>query len=71
MKKQVRIVAVAIIPLLLASCTDAIKLRNYRTGQIAQCGPYTSDMLGNGAVNVLRDSECIRDFQRQGYERMP
>lgn len=55
----------------LAACTDSIRLKNAQTGQIAQCGPYASDMLVGGNTQAQRETECIHDFQRQGYERMP
>ncbi len=71
MKKHLLVISAIVTLLLLAACTDAIKLRNSQTGQIAQCGPYASDMLGNGAVNVLREEQCIRGFQRQSSERIP
>jgi hypothetical protein len=63
--------AIAIVALSLMACTGSIKLKNARTGQIAQCGPYASDMLVGGDTQAQRETECIRDFQRQGYERMP
>jgi hypothetical protein len=61
----------AIIGISVAACTDPIKLKNTTTGQIAQCGPYASDMIAGGDAQAQRERECIQDFQRQGYERMP
>ena len=62
---------ITIIAPCLAACTDSIKLKNAQTGQVAQCGPYASDMLVGGNTQAQRETECIRDFQRQCYERMP
>jgi hypothetical protein len=62
---------ITILTLSLVACTDSIKLKNVQTGQIAQCGPYASDMLVGGDTQAQRETECIRDFQRQGFERMP
>jgi hypothetical protein len=55
----------------LVACTDSIKMKNAQTGQIAQCGPYPSDMWVGGNTQAQRETQCIHDFQRQGYERMP
>jgi len=62
---------ILLIFLPLSGCTDAVRLRDAHTGQVAQCGPYASDMLVGGDTQAQREAECIRDFQRQGYERMP
>jgi hypothetical protein len=55
----------------LAACTDSIKMKNAQTAQIAQCGPYESDMWVGGNTRAQRETHCIQDFQRQDYERMP
>jgi hypothetical protein len=61
----------AITGIALPACTDPIKLKNAATGQIAQSGPYASDMIAGGDAQAQRERECIQDFQRQGYERAP
>lgn len=51
---------------LLAGCTSPVKMRNSVTGQVAECGPYA-----NTWTTPERESQCIRDYQRQGFERAP
>ena len=55
----------------LTGCTAAVLMKNSQTGQIAKCGPYTSDIIAGGNAQAQREAGCVRDFQRQGYERMP
>jgi hypothetical protein len=52
--------------LALAGCTGAIRMVNARTGQTATCGPF-ADSINTPA----RESQCIGDYQRQGFERAP
>lgn len=48
-----------------------VQMRNPRTGETAKCGsgPYDSRFQG-GTAHVWQ-RECIEDFQRQGWERVP
>ena len=62
---------VCVLGLALCGCTEAIQMRNPKTGEIAKCGPYPSDMIVGGDTQAQRETECIRDFQRQGFERVP
>jgi hypothetical protein len=62
---------IAIVAVSLAACTESIKMKNTQTGQITRCGPYASVALGGGTNQAQREMQCIQDFQRQGYERMP
>jgi hypothetical protein len=58
------------IGLALVGCTESIKMRNPKTGEIATCGPYPS--TGIPSLNTpARESQCISDYQRQGFERAP
>jgi hypothetical protein len=66
---MLRVVLAAGVATCLCGCTDAIKMRNVQTGQIAQCGPY--QMAANANVQAEREEQCVKDFQRQGYERLP
>jgi hypothetical protein len=57
--------------LFLAACsTDPVYLKNTGTGAMVQCGPYDNRGL-QSAASALRESQCISDYQRQGYERVP
>jgi hypothetical protein len=62
---------IPVVVLAVAGCTESIPMRNAQTGQIAKCGPYASDIWAGGNSQAQREAQCIRDFQRQGYERMP
>lgn len=62
---------IPVVALALAGCTDSIPMKNAQTGQIAKCGPYASDLWVGGDTQAQREAECIHDFQRQGYDRMP
>ncbi len=62
---------VLVVALPVAACTDAVPMKNSQNGQIAKCGPYAADWFAGGDSQTQREAECIRDFQRQGYERMP
>jgi len=58
----------------IAGCmTGAVVLRHPETGAIAKCGPYyiggpASPQFGIAAT--VREENCVRDFVRQGYERV-
>lgn len=66
MKRGILLVAGVCV---LSACTQAITFRNPATGEIAKCGPYmmTATM---SAASTFRESQCISDFQRQGYVRV-
>jgi hypothetical protein len=51
----------------LTGCTEAITMRNKTTGEVATCGPYEHA----DRFSAVRETECIRDYQRQGFERAP
>ena len=57
----------------LSGCAEeftgrTVMLRN-AMGQTATCGPYYRDSIGSNSM-ALRESQCISDFQRQGYQRV-
>lgn len=64
-------VLLAVIVAMVAGCmTSPVTLRHAQTGQTVKCGPYRA--FGDFALpSALRESQCIQDFQRQGYERVP
>lgn len=67
--KKLILVALA---LSLAGCatvqTEKVTLRN-TAGMTATCGPYfNANLAASGAAQ--RESQCISDYQRQGYERV-
>ena len=60
--------------LVLAGCsTTPILMRNARTGQTTQCDPYTNmhPLFPAMSPHWKAERECISDYQRQGFERVP
>lgn len=57
------------ILLLLSGCTETIYLKNM-DGMVATCGPYPA-AGASGVIGAVRENQCITDYQRQGYERVP
>lgn len=53
----------------LFGCASAVRLR-HADGREVRCGPYYYTGTHAGAA-AWRESQCIRDFQRQGFERAP
>jgi hypothetical protein len=64
--QKARAVCLILAAVALAGCSGPIKMRNARSGEIATCGPFVSTW-----DTAQRESQCIADFQRQGFERMP
>ena len=56
--------------LVLAACTDPVRMQNPTTGQIALCGPYPIG-AGQSVASAMREAKCIDDFKAQGYVRLP
>lgn len=67
-----RIVLLLIPAVALAACTTTqpVYLRNPQTGETASCGPYNYDPV-TANVALSRETRCISDYQRQGFERTP
>lgn len=64
-----RYLALAGLCVALAACSSPIMLRD-SMGRMASCGPYPA--LGvSGIIGAEREKQCITDYQRQGYERVP
>ena len=65
-----RFLLISLLGMLMAGCTSAVILRHPQTGQTTKCGPYsTGGPIGWQAAQ--REAQCISDYQRQGYERVP
>jgi hypothetical protein len=58
--------------LLSSSCahTDRVELENPQTGRVVECGPY-ADFALRATANVMQLSQCIQDFEKQGFVREP
>lgn len=67
-------VTVLACPLLatLSACahTDRVELQNQQTGQRVSCGPYP-DFALRATASALQLNQCIQDFEKQGFVRLP
>lgn len=58
------------LALLLAGCTTTPITLRHADGRVAKCGPYPASGIP-ATAGAMREAQCIQDFQRQGYERVP
>jgi hypothetical protein len=65
-----RVTVILTIGLALVGCTESIKMRNPKAGEIATRGPYPANGIPSLSTPA-RESQCIGDYQRQGFERAP
>ena len=57
-----------LISIALAACqSDAVRLRNPQTGEIAQCGPY--GQMSSKTAAATRE-QCVNEYQQKGYQRV-
>lgn len=63
-----KMLALVLVVLVFAGCTMPVTLRHPQTGQLTQCGPYP---FPGEVTTAMRETKCIKDYQRQGYERVP
>ncbi len=66
--------AALLFALALIGCsTVPVRLQHPGTGQVVECGPYFQPTPFFPTVSGVYDRErdCIKDYQRQGYERVP
>jgi hypothetical protein len=56
----------------LVACaqTDPVQLKNEQTGQLVSCGPYGNFGL-RATANAMQLNQCIEDFEKQEYVRVP
>lgn len=54
----------------VAGCTDPILMRDPKTGETADCGSHYGVGLYAFTANQ-RAEDCVRDYQREGWERVP
>jgi hypothetical protein len=55
---------------LFVGCTSVVTLQHATTGKTVACGPYYMYGL-HSFMAAERERQCIADYQRQGYERVP
>lgn len=66
-----RWLAALLLVSVLAGCSTApVYLKHTETGQVVQCGPYPTGGI-QAAAGAFHENQCITDYQRQGYERVP
>lgn len=63
------ILACAALALVSCAAPGPVFLRNM-VGATVKCGPYPVDARGSDS-SAQREAQCISDYQRQGYERVP
>lgn len=64
-----RVLILALLWMLVGGCTSAIHMR-HPDGRTAECGgAYAVGYHHFAAAD--RDRDCVRDYQRQGFERVP
>jgi hypothetical protein len=68
-KMRVGITLLAMV-VIISGCTEAVTMQNKATGETATCGPYKNGII-TGAWAAQREAQCISDYQRQGYDRVP
>ena len=64
-----RACAWALGAVVLTGCTSTIPLR-HPDGRTAVCGPYYYGGV-QALPAALREGQCVGDYQRQGFERVP
>ncbi len=64
------LLTLGVLALPIGCATETVYLR-HATGHTVKCGPYGYIALANKAVAFAQERACIRDYQRQGYERVP
>jgi hypothetical protein len=65
-------IALLVSFMFVIGCSTApIYLKHEKTGEVVQCGPYTVTDSSDDMVAAYRETQCIKDYQRQGYERVP
>lgn len=67
-------VSVTLMAIALAGCqpfvTEPVFLKHPQTGGVVVCGPYR--YRDQSAIMVaFQEQQCITDYQRQGYDRVP
>jgi hypothetical protein len=64
------VASVGLLAVAFTGCvTSPVYLQHPITKEIAKCGPY-DNRLAHQDTSLERERDCIRDFQRQGFERM-
>lgn len=67
------LIVIGMVALLAGCVRDAIILIHPETRKQQQCGPYYYTGMSSGifskAAAEERESDCIKDYEQQGYER--
>ena len=65
MKKAV---AVGLLVVGLAGCSSVVRMK-HADGRVRECGGSSEWGEARVLANPQREGQCIRDYQRQGFER--
>ncbi len=61
-------VAVGLLVVVLAGCSAVVRMR-HADGRVRECGGYSAFGWAHILATPEREGQCIRDYQRQGFER--
>ncbi len=61
----------ALLALLAGCSTGSVWLKDPRTGQTEECGPYFTSTHAWTTAGYQKLRDCVQDYQRQGWERTP
>ena len=61
-------VAVGLLVVALAGCSTVVRMR-HADGRVRECGGHSEFGWARMLANPEREGQCIRDYQRQGFER--
>lgn len=65
-----RCLIVALCVVMVAGCTSFATTLHHSDGRSVICGPYHAG-TPYAVASAIRESQCIQDYQRQGFERAP
>ena len=64
-----RLLIIAALLALPACTTEAIYMRNPKTGEVATCGAHPLAFPIYATVAASHDHECVEDYREQGFVR--
>ena len=70
--KRTSMILLTLTVIIGCATSEIVYLRN-NVGDLVQCGPYTNygNIPNSVASSRIQLRDCISDYQRQGYERVP
>lgn len=65
-----RYIVILFLVILIAGCTQTVYMKNQKTSEVVECGPYQAGGIP-ALAGAMREAQCIRDYKEQGYVRTP